>query len=215
MPFRLKELLIFPSVAVLIGANLLPLYGVLFLGWQVFPVIFLFWLENVIIGVFNVLRITFFSSDKPLSWLAKIFMAPFFCFHYGMFCFVHGIFVVGIFGKTFLPQAHFPSLPGIVAGLINTENGFGLSVLAITLSHGFSFLYNYLGTGEFKRTTFDDLMRQPYARVAVLHITLLLGTFLVIVLKTTVVGLLLLIMLKIGIDIKAHLKEHRIVRQLT
>ena len=45
-----------PTVIALVLANLVPLYGVLFLGWETFPLVFLFWLENVIVGAFNVLK---------------------------------------------------------------------------------------------------------------------------------------------------------------
>lgn len=50
------------SVASLLTANLLPLAGVLFLGWRAFDVVFLYWLENVIIGVINVLKM---ATCKP------------------------------------------------------------------------------------------------------------------------------------------------------
>jgi hypothetical protein len=30
-----------------VAANLVPLYGVVFLRWDVFPLVFLYWLENV------------------------------------------------------------------------------------------------------------------------------------------------------------------------
>jgi len=39
-----------PSLAALVIANAIPLVGVLFLGWTVFPLVFLYWLENVVVG---------------------------------------------------------------------------------------------------------------------------------------------------------------------
>ena len=38
-------------------SNLIPLWGVLFRGWDVFAIMLLFWLENLVIGVFNACRI--------------------------------------------------------------------------------------------------------------------------------------------------------------
>lgn len=52
------------SVASLLTANLLPLAGVLFLGWRAFDVVFLYWLENVVIGVINVLKM---ATCKPTT----------------------------------------------------------------------------------------------------------------------------------------------------
>gem|GEM_PF-6606259 len=42
----------YTSAGVLITANLIPLMGVLFFGVDLFSIIFLFWLESVIIGFF-------------------------------------------------------------------------------------------------------------------------------------------------------------------
>ena len=40
-----------PSVIALVLANLVPVFGVFYFHWEVFPLMFLFWSENVIIGV--------------------------------------------------------------------------------------------------------------------------------------------------------------------
>ena len=41
----------------LIGMNLIPLVGVFWFGWDVSVIIFLYWLENVIIGLLNIPKI--------------------------------------------------------------------------------------------------------------------------------------------------------------
>jgi hypothetical protein len=55
-------------------------------------------------------------------------------------------------------------------------------------------------------------MGQPYARVVVLHLTIIGGGFLVMALGAPVLGLLLLVVLKIGVDLAAHLREHSILQ---
>jgi hypothetical protein len=50
----------------LIAANSLPLFGVLFFGWDTFTIIFLYWAENVIIGAINVLKMLACSPDADL-----------------------------------------------------------------------------------------------------------------------------------------------------
>ena len=45
-----------PSVLTLIAANLIPLFGVMFLGWSTFAIVVVYWAENVIIGMINVLK---------------------------------------------------------------------------------------------------------------------------------------------------------------
>ena len=39
-----------PSLLALLLANAFPIVGVLFLGWTVFPLVLLYWLENVVVG---------------------------------------------------------------------------------------------------------------------------------------------------------------------
>ena len=45
-----------PSVLSLLLVNALPLVGVLFFGWSAFDVVILYWTENVVIGLINVLK---------------------------------------------------------------------------------------------------------------------------------------------------------------
>lgn len=54
------------SIWVLIGANIIPLIGVLFWGWSTFEVVALYWLENVIIGGINILKMITCSPDRGL-----------------------------------------------------------------------------------------------------------------------------------------------------
>jgi hypothetical protein len=196
-----------PSVLTLILANLVPLYGLFFLHWVVFPVLLLFWIENVIIGVFNVFRMLLASPSKPLDWVGKLFMIPFFCFHYGMFTFVHGVFVFGFFGRYFTSGAPFPDIHTLTQALRDYQLGW--PVLALLLSHAASFTMNYIGNGEYKQAALKDLMAQPYSRVVILHLTIILGAFVVAALGSPVFALLVLIMLKMFIDIQAHLREHK------
>src|SRR5262249_10141343 len=85
---------------VLVGANLVPIAGALFWGWAVQDIVFLYWMENLVIGVFNILRILAAEPDQTelakrglevtdvgSMLLAKGVLAAFFLVHYGAFCF--------------------------------------------------------------------------------------------------------------------------------
>jgi hypothetical protein len=196
-----------PSVIALLLANLVPIFGVLVFGWEVFPLLFLFWSENVIVGVFNVLKMLAANPESPLTWAGKLFIIPFFCVHYGMFTFVHGIFVVGFFGGQFKQGAPFPDAD--LFWRVLRENHLGWAILGLTLSRGISFVTNYLGSGEYRRASLPQLMQQPYGRVVVLHLTILGGGFLMVALRSPVVGLVLLVGLKIALDLRGHFKERR------
>jgi hypothetical protein len=194
------------STATLVVANATPLFGVLFLRWRVFPLLFLYWLENVVVGLFNVARMATADPDDPQSWAAKLFMIPFFCFHYGMFCFVHGIFVFALFGTKHSGTA-FELLGNVLPTIRYT--GLGFAVLSLTSSHAVSFFVNYIYGGEYKHASVAQLMAQPYSRVVVLHITILGGGFAMMALGSPVYGLLMLVAVKTAVDVAAHRAERK------
>jgi hypothetical protein len=88
------------------------------------------------------------------------------------------------------------------------DYGLWLPLAVLLASHLFSFLWNYLYRGEFRRARLAELMVKPYGRVIVLHVTVLIGGFAAMALGSPLWALLLLLALKIGLDLKAHLKEH-------
>ena len=194
-----------PSVIALILANLVPVGGVLFFGWEVFPLMFLFWSENVIVGAFNVLKMIFAGGGGAAGQASKFFIIPFFCVHYGLFTFVHGIFVIALFGGGLRPGAGLPN-----SGMfwrVMQENHLGWAILGLAVSRGISFATNYLGNGEYKNITAPMLMMQPYGRIVVLHIAILGGGFLMLALHSPALGLILLVALKTALDLAGHLKE--------
>ena len=194
------------SAWVLVAANLVPLAGVLLWNWSVFALIALFWMENVIVGVLFALRMLLADPRDPALWAAKVFLVPFFCFHYGMFTGVHGLFVFGLFGgKAYDPHGLQVLEPALRAA---QDLGLWLPLAALLASHGFSFLWNYLWRGEFRRAKLTELMAKPYGRVVVLHMAIILGAIGTLALGSPLWALLVLLALKIGLDLKAHLKEH-------
>jgi len=196
-----------PSVIALVLANLVPVFGVLCLHWEVFPLMFLFWSENVIVGVFNVLKMLCAAPDNPLTWAGKLFVIPFFCVHYGMFTFVHGIFVIVLFGGGMKHGAGFPT-PETFWHVMQGYH-LGWAVLGLAVSRAISFATNFIGSGEYRRASLPVLMQQPYGRIVVLHIAILGGGFLMLALHSPTVGLLLLVALKIALDLGGHLAERK------
>ncbi|MBN1521729.1 MAG: hypothetical protein JW928_04280 [Candidatus Aureabacteria bacterium] len=204
--FQLKDVLM-PSSIFLVAANLLPFYGVLYLGWKVFPLLLLFWIENIIVGVFNVLRMLFCDPKDPLKWLGKLFMIPFFTFHYGMFTGVHGLFVILMFGG--LQITGGPDEAFKKAWPLIFEYRLFYAVFGLVASHAFSFIMNYILKGEYLKESSGDLMGKPYSRVVILHVTIIIGGFLMMALRSPETGLLFLLVLKICFDLNAHIREHK------
>lgn len=202
-----------PSVLVLLLANLVPLAGVVFFGWSVFPVMLLFWLENVVVGIFNVLKLICVGG-RGAQHVIKFFLVPFFCFHYGIFTLVHGVFVFALFGAgQFTSQNVFPDFQQLRDFVANQHLGW--AVLALVVSHGFSFVWNFILRGEYLATNVAVLMAQPYGRVVVLHVAIIGSGFLIIAMGAPAAGLALLVALKIAVDVLAHAKEHSLNKAKT
>jgi hypothetical protein len=197
-----------PSVWLLVAANLVPVYGVLALGWAVFPLVLLFWVENVIVGAFNILRMLCARPAGGAPSATKLFLIPFFTVHYGMFTFVHGIFVFVLFAGD--GHDSFGGPASLAVGARDAVVGAHLTwpLLALVGSHLFSFISNYLLGGEYRRTTLQKLMQRPYGRIVVLHVAILIGGFCIHALGSPIWSLFLLIGLKLALDLRAHMRTH-------
>jgi hypothetical protein len=136
---------------------------------------------------------------------SKLFFVPFFIIHYGLFCFVHGVFIFAIFGREaggFGPFGGLGNIPRVFSG-----EHLWLGVIALAASHLWSFFVNFLGRGEYRQTAVPILMFQPYARVVVLHMAILLGAFFALALGSNIVVLMILIIGKTILDLSLHLRE--------
>jgi hypothetical protein len=192
-----------PSLIVLLVANAIPIVGVLFLGWTVFPLVLLYWLENVVVGAFNVAKMLAAQPSQPAYWVGKMFIVPFFIVHFGMFTFIHGVLLVALLGPK---NTHpFDLLDTVIPAI--QDNQLGWAVISLVVSHGLSFFWNYMKNGEYQRATLNTLMGQPYARVMVLHFTVLFGGWIVMTLGSPVPALVLLIVLKTAVDLRGHKAE--------
>lgn len=224
------------SAWALIAANCVPLFGVLFFGWDTFSIVVVYWTENVVIGAINVLKMLTCSPEAELlirgdvdaddklnrermersrggsvkmlrlaNHGSKLFFVPFFIFHYGLFCFVHGVFIFAIFG-------HDTGSFGPYGGLDNflhvfREQHLWWCVAALAASHLWSFAVNYIAHGEYRRTTVPMLMFQPYARIIILHVAILIGGIIAMTLGSNVFVLLLLVVGKTLVDLGLHLVQ--------
>ncbi len=185
-------------------ANLAPLAGSIWFGWDAFTVVFVYWLENLVIGAFNVLKMILAHGDapsylefyrrQPLMLVTLPILVGFFIFHYFGFCYGHGVFVFAVFDKS---TSMYDDLPAWVQSELTL--GVVLSLAALVAEHAYWFYRNFWRRGDYKRYHPIVYMMLPYGRVAMVHCVLLFGALLVdfLSLPTAIVGLLL-ISLKLG-----------------
>jgi hypothetical protein len=219
------------AVVLLVAVNLVPLAGVLWWDWDLWSILVLYWIENGIVGAFNVLKILSARgpslpgtsrvrfNGRPIEAVARGPIALFFMVHYGGFWAGHGLFVLlflplmggigfgsgvelGHDGSFNLGFAPFPS-----AGPDWTLVGLGAVGLAV--SHGASFAFNYLGRGEYRSASPAQLMLAPYGRLVILHVTIIFGAMVSVWIGSPVGSLVVLVVLKTLLDLAFHLREHR------
>lgn len=204
-----------PQLALLL-ANLLPLFGVFWFDWDVGSIVVLYWVENLIVGAYTVLKMLVTGGVKALPRIA------FFCLHYGGFCAIHGLFVLKLTQFASLGHAgtatyNWPGPLVVVEKFIALSqqilaaapDQFLWACLALLISHGASFLLLFIGKQEYRHTTVNKLMTAPYNRITVLHIAVIAGGFLVKQLGSPLGLLLALVALKTGMDIMLHNRSHR------
>ena len=75
------------------------------------------------------------------------------------------------------------------------------------MSHALSFYLNFIGRREYAGRQIARQMGEPYKRIMVMHVTIIFGGFLVMALDSALPALMLLIVLKIAADVRAHVRE--------
>jgi hypothetical protein len=194
-----------PSSAVfLILANLVPLIGALAWDWSILEIVAVYWAENLVIGLFTIFRLFTVAvpGTEKGNLPAKMAISAFFTVHYGMFCLVHGVFVFALLG-----DGNGIDSPSAVFALF--AGPLKWAVLALLVSHGFSFFANYLGPGENLATSVPEQMGAPYPRIIVLHLAIIFGAFAVQALGSPVALLAILVIGKTLLDLKLHRLAHR------
>ncbi len=190
------------DLLIICGFNLLPLCGVLLWDWHSFDLIFLYWMENVVIGILMILRMVARRYDSPIEFVFPLFLAPFFALHYGAFCWGHGSFVVSLFGD-------FSNGVELAAAVL--EVLAEPAMLAALGSLVFLQLFDWqrdIAKRGFGAVSVKELMVAPYRRIVVLHLTIIASGFLLGILEEPLAGLLLLVVLKIFFDVW-HFEQDR------
>lgn len=209
------------QVALAITSAAVVVTGVMGFGWSVFYVMVLYWIENVLIGVANLCRILVAGARGGVAAFAgSLFVGAFFSVHYGLFTFVHGMFVFSMFG----PGATADSMsdPATAASAFAAGAGLDRWLLLAVLVIAVSVLVDLVrwiaasrpqaDAVESKRVAANDmkaLMAAPYGRVMVLHLTLIFGAMLMAMLDAPAAAAVLLAGLKLAFDLTRLLPRAR------
>ncbi len=203
---RWKRALLDPSTLALLVSNVIVIAFAIIEHWNLITLLWIYWAQSVIIGVFNVFKILdltrfstngFYVNGKPVDPTegAKRQTAVFFALHYGLFHLVYFVFLV-VF--TCIGFWEVPSY--------NAAVGTAYFILASVALFFASHLYSYLHNRESERGRMQNIGRvmfSPYARIFPMQLTLILGIFLI-----DQAALLLFLTLKTVADVITHVAEH-------
>jgi len=186
------------SAIALVVANLVPLVGVLFFGWNLADLMVLYWVESGVVAFYTVLKIAIVGR------LAALVAAPFFVGHFGGFMAGHFLLIYGLF----LRGVRDGWAPGAGAELTAIFVPIWTSIAALFVSHGVSFFTNFIQDREYEGATVSGLMTAPYNRIMVMHLTLIFGGWIILLMGMPTGALVILLALKTAVDLHAHRKEH-------
>lgn len=178
-------LALIPFLGVLL-VNAIPLIGVIWLGWQVYEVLLLYWFENVAIGIAHAVRMGISTRTNAVKDGRST--TTFFVLHYGIFTLVHGVLVFvffGVFGE----------------GVLQSKGGLAWPILSIFGWQIFYLVVDNFRTGGFKGRSPNDMMFEPYPRVFALHLTVIAGGWFVGELGSPVWALAILVGVKVMFEL--------------
>lgn len=158
------------SLISLLISNIIVIILAIVQGWEVSTVLWVYWMQSIIIGFFQFLKIlslkkfsteNFKINNQPASptTQTKTFTAFFFLFHYGFFHFIYAIFLFNFFTNQPLDFTYL-----FLGGFI------------FFLNHLFSYQHNKVADDQ-KLQNIGQLMFLPYVRIIPMHLVIIFGAF--------------------------------------
>ncbi len=198
-------------------ANLVTIVLAILGNWDLATVLFIYWSQSIIIGIFTVVSLLGADTaaiaedlEKPVQelggqgtvntrhiWYCKCFIAGFFTLHYGLFHWGYYTFIVesGLFGTV-----HF------------SDPNIWLSCALFFANHLYSYLTYRHQVSKGAIYILEKFFR-PYQRIIPMHLTIIFGSTVVFALQvfgiqSTMPVLVLFLVLKTYFDISTHLIKH-------
>jgi hypothetical protein len=125
---------------VLVG--LIPLYGILYWGWDTFQMLMLYWIETVVIAFWTMRRLARLPEEQARRGKVQIepagfSMTWFFTLHAGIFITVHFVFLWAFFSWDWFQKVH--GVGSLFYELL-IANGIWIAILSILIIHTVSYL---------------------------------------------------------------------------
>ena len=194
-----------------IFVDFLPVFAVLSFGWGAFELVFLYWIENLIIGVVTLVRILIsgFGKGQISSAIRAVFIGSFFTIHYGGFCLAHGIALASLLGGMSSDGMTNENIGATVTG--SSFDGLPIILGCIILWQIYMNVFEFFRRQEYLETDAQKEMFAPYGRIIVLHLGVFAGALALVQFGEPMMGVLALILFRvvIGIAVNSLLRRKR------
>lgn len=180
----------------MILANLIPVAGVLFWGWSLSVILFLYWLESLVIGVVNIGYLIASNGEFKERMRPTLF----FIVHYGFFWVGHGVFLFVLLMPEIAKYAAVDQ-----DSLINSAKTIRYAFWGFAVSHVLSFIIYIATFPRHQRLPPSYQMFTPYGRVFVMHIVILGGAMVAAKYSNILSVVLLFVGLKIVFELGSML----------
>ncbi|MGH1470181.1 MAG: DUF6498-containing protein [Cellvibrionaceae bacterium] len=212
-------------LAWVIFINLMPILWLLYGDWKVDSLIQLYWLENVIIGGYLLLKILSISTNSVAAFSKNFFSALFFLMHFGGFCAIHGMLIYTFFDHSNIADQITDNLHNQLGPFIIIEmlyrvlihtwlsfpTGFHWTAYGLIISHGINFLQNHIMNGNYKKTKANKLAKEPYRHIVIMHVAVIACAIPISILNSPTLLLIALIVGKTYLDVHLLLKERKTI----
>ncbi len=167
----------------LIFINLVPLFGVWFLGWDAAQMFLVYCMETIIAGLINILKmlvVTFIkkkdvwqTQGSSVTMVSGYFFIFFFIIHYGFFVAIQLMLFLAVSGMISDGMNPFVIFPKAFQLL----DGYTWKLLL-----GFAVIYtikafnDFILSGEYKTISLGRLMFSPYIRIVIQQFVVITGS---------------------------------------
>lgn len=167
------------TIPLIIFTNLMPIYGVLNLGWTLFTVIYIYWVELLIISFFELLQILT-AKDGNFALSAKLFIGfKFMAIRLGIFFFYLSFLITFTgFMLSNKDDASSRDLISMAEALAFKGTFYRITLLSIFFSGALNFYFNFIANQKYKQTTPLNAFSYFDAHIIIVHIVVVLSTFL-------------------------------------
>jgi hypothetical protein len=168
-------------------------------------VVFAYFFETIIIGVFHVLKLWLVTAKglpkKENGAKPKNFgLIPFFIIHYGMFVVVQSIFAFSFFESSVTGINNAFNLFHNFSVLLN-EKGMGIILTSVFFTNLAYFYNNFLANEKYREYAADQIFFKPYVRIFIQQFVVIFSGFFFVVFSAPYVAAIMIVLLRLPVDL--------------